>query len=272
MPQTISRRRLAFAVLCALFFFTSPPQGQTPGALVVVGGGTPDPVIITRTLELAGGSKAVVAVLPQASSTETAGDSGVATWLKAGAREARKVDFADRAGARAIIEQATLIWLPGGQQSRFMDAIAGTGLDDVIRARHKAGVVVAGTSAGAAVMSKVMITGDADLKNITGRGTATRDGLGLWPDVLVDQHFLQRQRNNRLVSAVLDRPALVGVGIDESTAVVVRGSRFEVIGRSSVIVVDARRAKVQDTAKGANAAGTGLQLHVLRAGMSFDLR
>ena len=83
----------------------------------------------------------------------------------------------------------------------------------------------------------IMITGDADLKNVFAGAKTTRDGLGLWPDAIIDQHFLQRQRNNRLVSAVLDRPALVGVGIDESTAVVVRGSRFEVIGRSSVIVV-----------------------------------
>jgi cyanophycinase len=231
-----------------------------------------DSSIITRTIELSGGSRAIVAVLPQASATATAGDSGVATWLKAGAREAYKVDFADRAAARAAIERATLIWIPGGQQSRFMDAIAGTGLDELIRARRNAGAVVAGTSAGAAVMSKVMITGDADLKNVTAGGTVTREALGLWPEAIVDQHFLQRQRNNRLVSVVLDRPTLVGVGIDESTAVVVRGSRMEVIGRSSVIVIDARRAKVSDTAKAAVAAATGLTLHVLRTGMSLDLR
>ena len=193
-------------------------------------------------------------------------------WLKAGAREARKVTFADRAAARDAIQRATLIWIPGGQQSRFMDAIAGTGLDELIRARRNAGTVVAGSSAGAAVMSKVMITGDADLKNVTAGATVTREGLGLWPEVIADQHFLQRQRNNRLVAAVLDRPTLVGVGIDEATAVVVRGSRIDVIGTSSVIVIDARRAKVSETAEGAAAAGTGLTLHVLRAGMSLDLR
>ncbi len=245
---------------------------QGPGALVVVGGGTIDPVIVTRTIALAGGPNAIVAVLPQASAVPTAGDSGVAMWLKAGAREARKVDFADRAAARSAIERATLIWIPGGQQSRFMDAIAGTGLDDVIRARRNAGAVVAGTSAGAAVMSTMMITGDADLKNVKAGGTVTRPALGLWPEAIVDQHFLQRQRNNRLIAAVLDRPDLLGVGIDESTAVVVQGSRLEVIGRSTVIVIDGRRAKVADTAKGSVAAGTGLAMHVLRAGMTFDLR
>ena len=147
-----------------------------------------------------------------------------------------------------------------------------TGLDDLIRARRNAGAVVAGTSAGAAVMTKVMITGDADLKNIMAGATVTRDGLGHWPEAIVDQHFLQRQRNNRLVSAVLDRPSLVGVGIDESTAVVVRGSEIEVVGKSTVVVVDARRATLQETTTGAVSAGTGLTLHVLRAGMSMALK
>jgi cyanophycinase len=269
---TRGRMRLAILLLAMFAMLSAWPTAQSPGALVVIGGGTIDPAIVTRTMELAGGNSAVVAVLPQASAAATAGDSGVAMWLKAGAREARKVDFADRAAARNAIERATLIWIPGGQQSRFMDAIAGTGLDEVIRARRNAGAIVAGTSAGAAVMSTVMITGDADLKNVKAGGTVTRQALGLWPDAIVDQHFLQRQRNNRLIAAVLDRPDLVGVGIDEATAVVVQGSRMEVVGRSGVIVIDGRRAKVSDTDKGAVSAGTGLTMHVLRSGMTLDLR
>ena len=154
-----------------------------------------------------------------------AGDRSVERWRKAGAKEATKVAFADRAAARAAIERATIIWMPGGSQSRFMEAIAGTGLADVIRRRHRAGAVVGGTSAGAAVLSAVMITGDSDLKSVAAGKTATADGLALWPEVIVDQHFLRRQRANRLIAAVLDRPALVGIGIDEGTAVVVRGHR-----------------------------------------------
>src|SRR5688572_31569069 len=126
---------------------------QSPrGAIVAVGGGGTTDAIVSRTLELAGGKNAVVVVLPQSSAVATAGDSSVKMWLSAGAKAARKVDFADP-GAKAAIEAATLIWMPGGDQNRFMKAIAGTGLDDVIRARHKAGVVVGGTSAGAAVLS-----------------------------------------------------------------------------------------------------------------------
>ena len=120
-------------------------------------------------------------------------------------------------------------------------------------------------------MSKVMITGDADLLGISAGKTKSADGLGLWPDVIVDQHFLKRQREARLISLVLDRPDLLGVGIDESTAVVVTGRRFEVIGRSSVVVIDARTAKVEQTLAGSLGAGFDLRLHVLRPGMTFDL-
>ena len=89
-------------------------------------------------------------MLPQSSELADAGDSSVEMWKQAGAKEARKVLFDDRAAARRAIEAATLIWMPGGDQNRFMKEIAGTGLDDLIRARHAAGVVVGGTSAGAA--------------------------------------------------------------------------------------------------------------------------
>ena len=120
-------------------------------------------------------------MLPQSSELADAGDSSVEMWKKAGARDARKVRFDDRAAARRAIESATLIWMPGGDQNRFMTAIAGTGLDDLIRARHAAGVVVGGTSAGAAILSKVMLTGDADLKNVTAARRSPRRASACGP-------------------------------------------------------------------------------------------
>jgi cyanophycinase len=245
---------------------------QGAGPLVVVGGGSTGEDIIARALQISGGPAAVVAVLPQSSAVADAGDGSVQMWLKAGARESYKLGFDDRAAARRGLERATLIWMPGGSQSRFMDAITGTGLDDVIRSRHQAGTTVGGTSAGAAVLSRIMITGDSDLQSITAGKTVTREGLGLWPDAIVDQHFLRRQRVNRLIGAVLDHPSLVGIGVDESTAVIVRGSAFEVIGKSAVVVVDGRRGAISPTPPGGVHAGTGLMLHVLRAGMSWDLK
>lgn len=244
--------------------------GQS-GALVVVGGGGTGPEIVSKALALAGGTGAIVAVLPQSSAEPDAGDSSVKMWLDAGARAAATVSFTDK-GAAAALRRATLIWIPGGDQNRFMKAIDDTDLADVIRERHRAGVTVGGTSAGAAVIAEAMFTGEADLKSLTAGATVVARGLGLWPEVLIDQHFLKRQRDNRLISAVLDRPSLVGVGIDEGTAVVVRDGSFEVIGKSSVVVIDARGAAVDKAASGALVSGRGVKLAVLHAGQSYSLK
>jgi len=254
-----------------LMLLLLPAAAFAQGPLIVVGGGTTVPEITAKALELGGGKSAIVAVLPQSSAEPDAGDASVKMWLDAGAKEAAKVSFADRDAAKAFLERATLIWMPGGDQNRFMKAIAGTGLDDVIRARHEAGAAVGGTSAGAAVIAEQMFTGDADLKSLTAGATVTAKGLALWRDALIDQHFLTRQRDNRLISAVFDHPDLVGVGIDESTAVIVRGRGFDVIGRSSVLVIDARRARIDKAAPTALVSGTGLTLAVLHAGQSYSL-
>jgi cyanophycinase len=261
-------RRLWFALL---FAWTLPAfaGAQGPGAIVAVGGGGTTGAIVARTLELAGGKDAVVAVLPQSSAVDGAGDSSVTMWLQAGAKSARKIDFAGP-DARAALEAATLIWMPGGDQNRFMKAIEGTGLDEVIRTRNRAGAVVGGTSAGAAVRSRLMMTGDADLKSLASGKTILAKGLGLLPDVIVDQHFLQRQRNNRLLSAVLDHPTTVGVGIDEATAAIFRDGTIEVVGRSAVVVFDPRRAKVEKI--GGSPGATGITTAVLREGMRLALR
>src|SRR3954467_3321570 len=132
------RRHLpALTIVLVLTFRFSVVSSAAAGALVVVGGGATDAAIVSATLALAGGRNAIVAVLPQSSELADAGASSVEVWKTAGAKEARKVLFDDRAAARRAIESATLIWMPGGDQNRFMKEIAGTGLDDLIRARSE---------------------------------------------------------------------------------------------------------------------------------------
>ena len=257
-------RVLLFVVLVA-----SGVSAQSPGAIVAVGGGGTTDAILARTLALAGGKEAVVAVLPQSSALPTTGESSVKMWLDAGAKSARRVDF-KAPDAKAVIEAATLIWMPGGDQNRFMEAIAGTGLDDVIRERHRAGAVVGGTSAGAAVLSALMITGKADLESLTAGSTVLGKGLGLWTGGIFDQHFLKRQRNNRLLSAVLDHPAMIGIGIDEATAAILRDGQIEVVGRSAVVVFDARASAAQN-ASGQVSAGSAT-VTVLREGLTLSVK
>jgi cyanophycinase len=266
------RNTMFAALLLLACILPAPARAAGPGAVVAVGGGGTTDAMVKRVMELAGGANAIVAVLPQASAEPDAGDESVQIWRDAGAKRVAKVSFDNRAAARSTLDAASLIWIPGGDQMRFMKAILGTGLDDVIRTRHLAGAVVGGTSAGAAVLSKVMITGDADLQSLTSGRTITSPGLGLLPDLIIDQHFLRRQRHNRLFSLVLDRPSLVGVGIDEGTAAIVEGSSIAVLGRSAVMIVDARHADVASATTGQPVAGGPISVTILRDGMSASLR
>jgi cyanophycinase len=177
-----------------------------------------------------------------------------------------------QAEGEAAIAEAALIWLPGGDQNRLMEALDEVRLTDDIQRRFRQGAVVAGTSAGAAVMGLQMITGEAALETVRAEGTVLAPGLGLWPEVIVDQHFVRRQRWARLVSAVLDHPELVGVGIDERTAVEVQGRNWRVLGEGSVVIIDARRAECAKVAPGEHHAARGIRMTILRPGEVFGLR
>jgi len=243
------------------------------GPLVVVGGGGTTLAIQNATLNLAGGLEAHVVVLPQASASETRGVGSVEMWQDLGAKDVQNLDPLDGPDVRAAIESADLIWMPGGSQSRLMEALQEAGLVELIRSRHRTGAVVGGTSAGAAVLSTHMIKGgdSADLESVRRSGTELAPGLGLWPDALVDQHFVKRRRHNRLLSAVLDHPLLIGVGIDERTAVILSDGEIRVVGDGTVSVYDARGAEVQETEEQATLGAFGVLLHLLRAGMRFKV-
>jgi cyanophycinase len=269
------------AILFRLAFFVSLAAGMTGlvpgkepaprGHLVIVGGGgTPD-AVLSRTLSLAGGQAARIVIFPQASELADTGEKNVEMWKKAGATNAVSIALSDPQAAVRAVQEAQMIWFPGGDQNKLMKAFENTGVPEAILKRYREGATVGGTSAGAAVISKVMITGEADLQSVTAGATQTSAGLGLWQETVVDQHFLKRQRQNRLLSLVLDHPSLVGVGIDEQTAVIVTGSRFQILGRSSVIVLDARKAQLSKNENGKPSAARKLRLHVLTSGMTFNL-
>ena len=275
MPARRSMARLA-RVLVALLACAAIPASAQPapkGHLVIVGGGgTPD-VVLAKALDLAGGPAAKIVIFPQASELAETGDVNVAMWKKAGATDVRWIPLTDPNAAREAVESAAFIWFPGGDQVKLMKAFEGTGVPEVIARRYRAGAVVGGTSAGAAVMTSVMLTGDADLQSITVGATKTLPGLGLWPKAIVDQHHLKRQREARLISLVLEHPTMVGIGIDERTAVILSGgTRAEVIGESTVLVVDARKANVEPRAAGQHAAARDITLHVLTGGMTCDVK
>jgi cyanophycinase len=270
------RHRTGLGSFLALGFLSlaisAPAQPAPKGRLVIVGGGGVPDLVLKRALELAGGSAAPIVVFPQASELADTGDVAAEMWKNAGATNVRWMPLTDPAAARQAVESAAFIWFPGGDQAKLMKAFEGTGVPDVIARRYRDGAVVGGTSAGAAAMSAIMLTGDADLQSIRVGATKTAPGLGLWPEAIVDQHHLKRQRQSRLISLVLEHPQLVGVGIDERTAVIVSASRFDVIGESSVLVIDARHAAIEPREAGKLSAARNVTIHVLTSGMGMEIR
>jgi cyanophycinase len=272
---SIARCAASLALSLVLAACSSAPAADVArGHLVIVGGGGTGPEIIARTLQLAGAANARVAVLPQASELPERGVDSAQMWRDAGAKEVTNVDFTDLAAARRAIEQADLIWFPGGDQVRLMGDLEKFGVVELVQRRFRDGATVGGTSAGAAVMSTPMITGEGEelLTRIASDSTKTASGLGLFAGAIVDQHFVRRQRANRLIGCVLDHPDHVGFGIDERTALVVSGAQLEVVGQGCVVVFDARRAKVEPLTPGQPSAATGLSMQVLRQGMTYEFR
>ena len=208
----------SLCALCALCGESFSAQELVPGALVIVGGGKLPEAVREEFVKRAGGAgKARIVVIPTASEDAEKpeeAESYLAAWRKYQPAALTLVHKPDAAGLKLLTE-STGVWLSGGDQSRLTAVYKGQPVEAELWAVLKRGGVVGGTSAGAAVMSDPMITG--------GNPTATTGpGLGFLPGVLVDQHFTQRKRLLRLQGVLEKSPGVVGLGIDESTAVVVR--------------------------------------------------
>ena len=254
-----------------LFCLSSAVRAAEPGPLVIVGGGGTPLAVRQLFVKLAGGKAARIAVLPQASSREDRGASSVKMFSELGAK-VFIVELKNLKAARERLDEATAIWFPGGSQAVLFEALEKATLVKTIRDRHARGLPIGGTSAGAAVMSAVMIPGMPDEPALRAGNTPTTAGLGLAPGLIIDQHFIVRRRMNRLLSAVFDHPDHLGVGIGEATAIIVRGKSFTVIGDNSVVVIDSRADNLPKSEKGKLQSATGLKLHVLKARQEFQFR
>ncbi len=272
-------------VLLLLFLFSCTSVSQGPkGTLIIIGGGSRPETIINRIIDESGlrnGGYGVV--LPMSSATP---DSSVfyATepFVKAGVSTLKGLMFKKGESPASerldSIRNASLVYITGGDQSRFMDVVRGTPIEAAIRDAFQAGSVIAGTSAGAAVMCEKMITGNqlrdttytSTFKTIESGNLEITPGLALVKGVLIDQHFLIRSRHNRLLTGVIDFPDHLGIGIDESTAVVVKGKQVEVIGNSQVILIENPKQARQE--REGKLGAKGLVTSIYLPGESFHLR
>ena len=259
-------------------------EGKPSGKLFIIGGGNRTEAMLNELIDMAGiRSEGYMFVLPMSSSEP---DSAI-LWAKddfsiTGIKNITGFNFKK---GEAIpqekidsLRNAKLIYISGGDQSRFMDAVLSTPIYDTIHEAYQNGAIISGTSAGAAVMSRKMITGnqikhpesDAGFTTIEADNIEITEGLGLLTDVIIDQHFIKRQRLNRLVAASIENPDQLCVGIDESTAIIVDGNTATVTGISQVIVIKntGKRKSLQNGLLGIN----DLNISVYLPGQSFKLR
>ncbi len=253
----------------ALTLWGALPLLAQSGTLVIAGGGALPDRITQTFVEASGGKGARIAVFPTASGEAARAAAASVDRLKALGATCVVLDPRTRPQAEACIpdlEGCTGIWFTGGDQKRIHDLIVGTGLHKALLQAYQKGAAIGGTSAGAAVMSRLMLAGQADVSETAPGTYRTLEGLGLLPGCIVDQHFLRRSRHNRLLSLLMEHPDHLGLGIDEETAVVVRGRTFKVVGNGRVLVMDPAALK---TARG---TFQDLRLHLLGEGQGLDLQ
>lgn len=283
-------RRNAFLLLGVLTLVgMTPAPAPVKGTLLIVGGGSQPDDLVQRFVDLAGGKKAKIAVVPMASEEAQASGDEKAEQLRGLGAEVVVFNInrfqAESASTARQLDGVTGIWFGGGDQIRLTRILLGTPVLRAMHERYAQGAVLGGTSAGAAIMTDSMLTGNQHPPDDTlgyygdeyptlGRGIIeVVPGLGFLHGAIVDQHFIRRERHNRLFSVVLERPSLVGVGIDEGTAIEVQpDGMWQVRGRSAVAVYDARHAKITSAGASSRLGAAGVLMQLLPAGSRYDPR
>ncbi len=251
-----------FCIIFLSFYIVNAQQKTAKGKLFIIGGGDRPPLLmksLVKEAALVKGDYAVV--LPMSSAApdtsfyyfkadwETVADNTILNFnfTASGVNDKKRVDS---------LRGAKLIFITGGDQDRFMKIVLNTPVYKAIHEAYQNGATIAGTSAGAAVMSQHMITGNEltdtvykpTFKKIISNNIEFKTGLGLLTNAVIDQHFIVRSRYNRLLSALASFPLLACIGIDEETAIVVEGNHVKVTGSSQVIVMrNAKKLQVTES-------------------------
>ncbi len=254
--------------------------GPTRGTLIPIGGKLSDDHILERFISLSGGRAARIAILPTASLEPDMGTWYERAFARLGVARAKALPFerrsdCDDADWLEELGSATGIFITGGDQLRLTSIVGGTPAHALLQQRHADGVTVAGTSAGAAIMSRFMIArGDEGPSPRAGMVTMAA-GFGLTDRFIIDQHFRERDRLGRLLTAIAYAPEHLGLGVDENTAAVIRpDDTIEVMGEGAVTIVDASGVGLNTVALALPHEPitlTGVRVSVLGPGATFDL-
>lgn len=253
------------------------------GQLFIIGGAEDkqgDCKILREFVRQSGGMQAKIVVMTVATELpKEVGDDYIAIFKRLGAEDVQALDSgrredADEPDSIAKIEQATGVFFTGGNQARITEMLKDTKLDKALHERLAQGLVIGGTSAGAAMMPDMMIVSGEGETNPRVEVAKMEPGMAFLPGIVIDQHFAQRGRLGRLLSALMQQPAVLGFGIDENTAIVVDGTSLEVVGDGAVTIVDVANVthtNADNVLKDEDIAICGAKLHILPHGYRFDI-
>lgn len=258
-------------------------ENEKRGWIVPVGGAE-DKVggqdILRRYVKISGGKRARIAIIPTASALETTGRKYEDLFKELGAADARALPYQNRSDAQREdwlqqLETATGIFLTGGNQLRISTILGGTPVAKAIRRLNAKGVTVGGTSAGAAILSEHMIAFGTEGPTPRAGMATLAPGFGMTNRVIIDQHFRQRDRLGRLLSALAYNPFAVGMGLDEDTAAFINPNDVvSVVGSGSVTIIDTSQIEFTSVAaahQGDAICMTGIRVHILTRGARYDL-
>ena len=254
---------------------------EKPGPLVVIGGHEDkkgDRVILKEVAALVGDGKLVIATVAShepdgyfSAYKEAFGALGVTNLVELYVNEREETRSAT---TRELLGDAAGVFFTGGDQLRISSQIGDTPIEQMVREIHRRGGVIAGTSAGASVMSETMLVRGPSAESHRIGGLNMAPGLGLIRDAIVDQHFAERGRIGRLLGAVAQNPRVLGIGIDEDTAIIIEGGSFRVIGSGAVYVIDGGDVTHSNVAEARQEDALsifGVRLHVVAQGNRYSL-
>jgi cyanophycinase len=261
------RRMLLSFVLLAGVTLSAQDHGPAKGTLVIVGGAMQDPAIVRRFIDLAGGPDAPIVIIPTAGEADEDYNnywSGLKQWRENGATNLTVIHTRDRkvADSEAFVKpirEARGVFFGGGRQWRLADSYLNTLTHKELAALLSRGGVVGGSSAGASILGSFMVRGDTKSnEKMIGDHTV---GLGFLKNAAIDQHLLRRNRQFDMLEVIDAHPELLGIGLDEDTAIVVEGDRFDVIGQSYAVIYSTKPV-----------AGASGRFYFMGAGDRFDMK
>lgn len=256
---------------------------QNKGKLFIIGGGSRGESLVKRMIEESGVHEGGYGIILPMSSAEP--DSAIfysmIQFTNYGLNNVVGIDYSESNATEAgldSIRNAKLIYIAGGDQNKFMASIKDKGIHEALLDAYKKGALIAGTSAGAAVQSDMMITGNerrypdysSTFRNIESENIEFAQGLGFLKESIIDQHFVKRSRHNRLFSAVIEHPEKMAIGIDEATAILVEGNMAEVVGESQVLVFT--NPEKSRSSSGEKLGAKGIIVDIYLPGERFEIK